>query len=286
MSRLDQFESAFKSAAKDVYSRTLIKISKVLVVTDLDEEATETFATDVKRFLEVVSNREDTVWNHHFARPKEDVGALLDAIADERPDLICTYRNLHGRARDFPYSLGAHVDVLTQETDVPVLLLPLPSEEHHLSESCKDTGSVLVLTDHLTGSDRLIDYGSRFTLAGGTLWLAHLEDNAEYERFMDIISKIPAIDTELARERIREQLLKEPADFIISVREVLKEQAPTLTIGKEVRMGHHIKDCREVIEEHDVGLVVMNTKDDEQLAMHGLAYPLAIELRSVPLLLL
>jgi len=30
----------------------------------------------------------------------------------------------------------------------------------------------------------------------------------------------------------------------------------------------------------------MNTKDEDQLAMHGLAYPLAIEVRSIPLLLL
>ena len=30
----------------------------------------------------------------------------------------------------------------------------------------------------------------------------------------------------------------------------------------------------------------MNTKDDDQFAMHGLAYPLAIQVRSVPLLLL
>jgi hypothetical protein len=30
----------------------------------------------------------------------------------------------------------------------------------------------------------------------------------------------------------------------------------------------------------------MNTKDEDQLAMHGLAYPLAIELRTIPLLML
>ena len=30
----------------------------------------------------------------------------------------------------------------------------------------------------------------------------------------------------------------------------------------------------------------MYTKDDEQLAMHGIAYPLAVELRATPLLLL
>ena len=51
-------------------------------------------------------------------------------------------------------------------------------------------------------------------------------------------------------------------------------------------MGHHVADCRELAQANDVDLIVMNTKDEEQLAMHGLAYPLAIELRDIPLLLL
>ena len=42
----------------------------------------------------------------------------------------------------------------------------------------------------------------------------------------------------------------------------------------------------DIIAEHNVSLLVMNTKDDEQLAMHGVAYPLAVELRETPLLLL
>ena len=40
------------------------------------------------------------------------------------------------------------------------------------------------------------------------------------------------------------------------------------------------------IDEHKIDLLVMNTKDEYQTAMHGLAYPLAVELRSIPLLLL
>ncbi len=51
-------------------------------------------------------------------------------------------------------------------------------------------------------------------------------------------------------------------------------------------MGNHLRDYRRLIEEHKVDLLVMNTKDDEQLAMHGLAYPLTVELRNTPMLLL
>ncbi|MBT6695302.1 MAG: hypothetical protein HOB12_06590, partial [Gemmatimonadales bacterium] len=50
--------------------------------------------------------------------------------------------------------------------------------------------------------------------------------------------------------------------------------------------GHHLKGYQRLVSEHEADLLVMNTKDDDQLAMHGLAYPLAIQVRSIPLLLL
>ena len=285
MSKLDQFESAFKSAAKDVYTFTRVTMPKVLVVTDLDPEASARFADDVRSYLDVISDKEATTWTEFSVGDEEDVGDLLERIESERPDLICTYRNLRGRARDFPFSLGSHVDVLTQAISTPVLLLPDP-EDDRLSPSCRNTSHVMVLTDHLTGSDKLIDYAVRFTERDGTLLLAHLEDDATYQRYMEVIAKIPEIDTDTARRRIHEQLLKEPADYIRSVREELEEKVKTIHIAAEIRMGHHIADCQQVLRDHEVDLLVMNTKDDEQLAMHGLAYPLAVELRSLSLLLL
>jgi hypothetical protein len=286
VSKLDQFASAFKSAAKDIYAYTDIELGKVSIVTDLSEEATRIFADDLRDFLSVVADRDDVVWDLHATKPDEHVGDLLDEIESERPDLICCYRNIHGRARSYPFSLGAHVDVLTQATSTPVLLLPPPTDEGRLSPSCKDTKHVMVLTDHLTGCDRLIDHGVRFVQSGGHLVLAHLEDDATFERYIDTIAKIPALDTDVARESIRERLLRGPSDYINSVRSALEGELNGLKIDKEIRMGHHIVDCRKLIEDHDIRLVVMNTKDDEQLAMHGLAYPLAIELRETPLLML
>ena len=64
------------------------------------------------------------------------------------------------------------------------------------------------------------------------------------------------------------------------------DKVQNVAVDQEIRMGHHVSDCQQLLEEHGVDMVVMNTKDDEQLAMHGLAYPLAIELRETPLLLL
>ena len=67
---------------------------------------------------------------------------------------------------------------------------------------------------------------------------------------------------------------------------VIEEKVRSIDVEEVIRMGHQVADCKALVEEFSIDLVVMNTKDEEQLAMHGLAYPLAIELRSVPLLML
>ncbi len=51
-------------------------------------------------------------------------------------------------------------------------------------------------------------------------------------------------------------------------------------------MGHHLREVRRIVEEQDVNLLVLHTKDEDQLAMHGLAYPLVVELRHLPILML
>ena len=144
----------------------------------------------------------------------------------------------------------------------------------------------MAITDRLTSDDRLVSYGVRFTEPGGKLLLAHVEDEATYHRYIATIGKIPELDTEVAGETILEQLLKEPEDYIASCRQVLEAEQAPLVIEQSITLGHHLTDYRRLIEEHDVNLVVLNTKDEGQLAMHGLAYSLSVELRDIPLLLL
>ena len=67
---------------------------------------------------------------------------------------------------------------------------------------------------------------------------------------------------------------------------MLLERDGALTVEAEVTMGHHLSVYRQLIARHAIDLLVLNTKDADQLAMHGLAYPLAVELRDVPMLLL
>ncbi len=285
MTKLDQFESVFKSADKAVYMYDRPTFDRVLLVTDLNEDDAADIASRVRSFLTAIDDagtRWDTLSGDDFG----SVQALLESIEERKPDIIVTYRHLHSEAWRWPHSLGEYLDVMTQATSVPVLVLPHPDADRALPHSIKDTDRVMAITNHLTGDNRLVNMAVRFTEPGGTCWLTHVESQPVFERYMDVISKIPAIDTDVAREVLAEQLLKEPRDFIAACRAEINAQGLTISIEEVVAMGRRVDEYGELITKREIDLLVLHTKDDNQLAMHGAAYVLAVELRGIPLLML
>ncbi|MCA9587439.1 MAG: hypothetical protein KC657_19060, partial [Myxococcales bacterium] len=137
MLKLDEFESRFRSADKARYAYTEVSIQRVVVFTDLAEEPSRRFAGDVKTMLSTLDA--DVAWTVVNGTEFRQIDELLAHVERLQPDLICTYRNLHGRARRFAFSLGGHVDVLTQATTTPVLLLPDPTDDDRLPERCQKT---------------------------------------------------------------------------------------------------------------------------------------------------
>ena len=285
MTKIDQFESAFLAADKAALRYQKLAVEHVLVVSDLDGDVAGELSNRVRTFLSVVDG-EWTRWARLDGGAFSSVKQLLDAVEELAPDLIVTYRHLHSSAWQWSHSLGEYLDVLTQATRVPVVVLPHPDAARALPHTVKNTDRVMAITDHLSGDDRLVNYALGFTAAGGSCWLTHVEPQSVFEHYMDVISKIPEIDTESARELIAKQLLKEPRDFIESCRQQIAAQRLPCEIGEIVTMGRRLGEYRRLIEEHRVDLLVINTMDDDQLAMHGLAYPLAVELREIPLLML
>ncbi len=126
MTTIDQFESIFKAAAKTVFKHTSIDFRKILVVTDELGRDVKTFGDKVRSFLKVLGDRRNLIWRDVSGDEFQTVENLLHLVLNEAPDLICTYRNLHSTAWRWPYSLGSHLDVLTQHTVVPVMVLPHP----------------------------------------------------------------------------------------------------------------------------------------------------------------
>ena len=284
MTKLDQFESAFRAADRVVYRYTAPELRRVLVVTDLAPEPARAFTDQAAAFLQVLGEgvQFEPVSGERF----RSVGDLLALVEAAQPNLVLTFRHLHSSAWQWPHSLGEHLDVLTQVVQCPVMVAPHPDRGGALAHALTKTTTVMAITDHLTGDHRLVDYAVRFTDRGGRLLLTHVEDQQTFERYMQAISKIPNIDTQTARDELLVRLLKEPRDYIESCEQALAELDRPLTVESLVLLGHRLLEVRQLIEPRTIDLMVMNTHDEGQFAMHGLAYPLAVELRSIPLLML
>lgn len=286
MSLVDQFESVFRSSVRDVYLYEKIEYGSILLVTDLDGEPLENLLGVVKNFLNVLGEPASIRITPVSGKEFNTTSDLLGLVQQKGPDLVCTYRNLKSRAWKYPHSLGEHLDVLLQQTSVPVLVLPHPEAAYAKKDALGGAKTVMAITDHLSCDHKLVNHAARFTESEGRLFLTHIEDLDAFEKYMDAISKIPTIDTDDAREKIAGKLLKGPADFIESCRAGMREHDLPFTVEEIVMFGKRLSEYKKHVESQDVDLLVMNTKDDDQLAMHGLAYPLAVELRSIPLLML
>jgi hypothetical protein len=285
MSTIDQFESVFKAAIKEPFIFNSPVFKKVLIVTDLQKKEADDFCDKIQKFLSFLSDNSklkyEIVTGDEFSSTQE----LLKITTKKKPDLICTYRNLHSNAWQFPHSLGEYLDVLLQKVDCPVLLLPHPEAGYAYDYAFDGMDNVMTITDHLSSEHRLVNYAAKFTKKDGTLCLTHIEDEAYFKRMIDAISKIPAIDTLEAELLIKEKLLKDASDYIKSCTNILKEHYD-IKIKNIVKFDHHLNHYRAIIEKKKINLLVMNTKDDDQMAMHGLSYPLAVELRQISLLML
>lgn len=283
MTNIDQFESIFKKADKAQFELEHVDLDTMLVVSDASVEETEKFMDQVVDFLDTTLLQEEINWHRICGHEHSAVSDVVARVEQLRPDLICTFRNLHAPATDYPYSLGVYLDVLSQATDIPVLVLPSP---HRRAAIPTSTGTVMAIADHLTGDNHLVSYAARLTTPDGKLLLTHVEDQIMFERYMQVIGKIASIETDAARESIMEQLLKEPHDYIQSCAEGISQAGLPIEVGEIVTVGHSLLDYKALIEEHCVDLLVLNTKQEDQLAMHGLAYPLCVELRDTPILML
>jgi hypothetical protein len=135
MTKLDVFESVFRSADKPVYAHGRVEIARVLIVTDLSNAEAAPLVEQVRSFLSVLGG--DLQWQHLGGADFGSVGSLLEQVEGAAPHLIVTYRHLHSDAWQWPHGLGEYLDVLAQATDIPVLVLPHPDAERALPDAVR-----------------------------------------------------------------------------------------------------------------------------------------------------
>jgi len=283
--KVDQFESVFRAAVKTRFEYSAVQVESVLVVSDRDERGAAEFGDRVRTQLAVLKRGENIRWRIVHGGEYDSVPALLELVEAERPGLICTYRHLHSDSWQWPYTLGEYIDVLTQVTSTPIMVVPHPERQPEVG-AVRGTKVVMAMTDHMMGDHALVNWAARFTAEGGRLVLSNVEDASALDRFIEAVGRIPSIDTDSTRVAIVDRLERDARDFMQSCSEEIVRAALPISVESMVAHGHHLTEYSRLVEEHEADLLVMHTKDEDQLAMHGLAYPLAIEVRSVPLLLL
>ena len=161
MTNIDQFESAFRSAAKESFSLEDLNVRRILYICDAGGDSDTEYAAAAKRFTATAELLRVAEWEHVSCHGLSDVDALMRRVKNDPPDLICTYRNLGMPATQYPFSLGAYVDVLTQVTHVPVLLLPRPELSTDGYEMLASIDAVMAITDHLMGDHHLVSFAAR-----------------------------------------------------------------------------------------------------------------------------
>ena len=278
--RLDAFASMFRRAWHPTVTLTVPSANDVVLLVDgSSREAPALASALASRLCTAESACSPRVVE---VPPGTDHRAVLAELTKNPPDLMVTWRNVGEAHGDLPHSLGTLVDEITQTVLAPLLLLPTGRP----SAAQTPWSHVMVVTDHLNHNDLAVSWAARLCEDDGTLYLAHIEDDANIERILAAIGRIPELDTDIATSALPEALLSEPRQYIEAVAEALEKAGIEEVVIPIVTQGHALSDYRRLVETHTVDLLVVPSRDARQLAMHSLSHALAVELRERPLLLL
>ena len=283
MDTIDEFESMFRRAEREPFVYDDVPMGHVVLVTDGTPAQADALRATLQDFIPALRNSSD--WETLTAEDYHNVGELADRLAPLAADLVVTYRHLQEKSLVPQHSLGVYLDVLTQVLETPVLVLP-GTAAHPVSLENRTCHRVMLVTDHIAGDSRLINYGVAVSSGQGEVWLCHVEDDAVFERYMQAFEKIPAIDSDTAREELDRQLLADARHFIDTCLAELREKVPAVEFHSSVTRGHRLREFMQLVESQNADLLVVNTNDEDQLAMHGMAYALSVEMIDRTLLLL
>lgn len=284
MRSLGEFESLFKRALREKYQYKNLDISRIMLITDLEGGLLDDFENKVKGFLTVSLGNRNFEMSRLGRNDFSSWASLEDHLDRFKPDFIVSYRLLRVSDVRINTSLGVYIDTLSQKTNYPILVMPNP----HLvtyEPPLDNAGYVVVATEHLYRDHDLVDTAVGFTPDQGKLLLVHIEDDDTFKYYVNAIERIPSINSDKAVESLKEQLESAPRHYMESVAEELQIRKPGVLVEMETGFGHLINHYTELVKGKDVRILVFQTKDDTQLAMHSLGYSLAIQFSEIPVLL-
>ncbi len=279
---LDNFTSQFKSAFKEGFNYSEVKVSNICLITSLGIEHSKRTQENVSSLLPEYSEQYE--WSILLDSQFASIQDMLKQIEICKPDLIVVERAIKTPEQDILYGLSPYIETITQVINTPILLLPanglnLPSDKS------KDT-KILVAAHHLIDSQGLINWGVFFAKPNGQIYLNHIEDRHTFKRYIEVIEKIPEIDSDIATKTIYDELLKLPTEFIETVRNELASKFPEIEILGLVKISHALSEIKHAMEGKEIDLLIVNSKDPSHLAMDAMSYECAIEFKNKHILML
>lgn len=280
---IDRFESVFRSADKPQFRYQPPNVGRILVLTDAENHSSA-FHDRVSRFIssgDLGQAPEFTLSNAPSPATKSD---FLEPIAADQADLVVTHRHLYETFTDPHLGLGTYPEALMQSSTRPLLILP-----HYLDPgllpATEKLEDVMVISDHFSNSDELINWAAKFVSNSGALWLTHVESEPDFNRYMKAIERIPELDTDIARTTLRRELLHESKSYIQNCKQQLARTNPALTVEILACMGRPLDSYRQWLSEDKHEMLVIPALGEEAFRQRALANHLAEEFPQIALLL-
>lgn len=265
-SNLDVFASVFKRSVKHHFRYQEKELTSMMVIADGEHlNALDDFAATY------CENRTRFAYTSTFKW-----STLRDELAKQSPSMVLIQRQLGIHDAGLQFSMGPILESITQELNIPVLVLPHDFSGYHIK-------NVAVGFDHQIDNSHLVNQALLLKNSIENLVLVHVEEESVFNYYMDAISKIPGINTEYAEANIQETILKLSGDFFEDVKSKLSPQK--LNISSHCSFGDVVTQYGKLINDHQVDLLVFEAEDDSKLAMHSLGQSLAIQFPNIATLL-
>ncbi|MDE0757742.1 MAG: hypothetical protein OSB45_06235 [Pseudomonadales bacterium] len=209
---------------------------------------------------------------------------FLNSIETQSADLMVTHHHLFETFTDPNLGLGTYLETLLQSSPIPLMIVP-----HYLdpglAPATEKLEDVLVISDHFSNSDELINWSAEFVSNSGALWLTHVESEVDFERYMQAIARIPELDTETARTTLCRELLHESMSYIQNCKQQLAKTNPALAVELLACMGQPLHTYRQWLCSDKHELLVIPALAEDRFAQRALTGQLASEYPHIALLI-
>lgn len=315
-SKVDEFESLFRSSVRPTVEIEKLPLNRILVV--LDSEGTEEkrdavvrIATDmVDRFRvdahilapvrqlqreeKVDTSRVNSLLAEALKAIEQTgtrqsvsgevqigpvVRTILDEVARYQPNILILNSLFGENDEDLEgYSLGSVADRVLGALGTPILLV-----EGLVQEVERMWSDILVYLEDQETAGPCFSATRSLAVKGAKVELLHVLEHRWMEylhRALELTSKVA---TEEAHDAIRSAIHSDMQNYIEAAKDALDRTGHNTSF--EMLEGDPVEVTRERVLTHEYGLLICNSVAPDQRLIESVAYNLAAYLRKVPLLL-